>query len=230
MGYFYAQGIIINSEPLREKDKSVVFITDNFGKIKVKFRSVRSSKSKRSGTSEDFIYQKILLYRKQNFYTATETSLIDSYSELKNSLEGYKILMFIKELLLILLPYEQPDLSIFNLLVATLDCLKFTIFKNSATIYFCMHLFKFLGFPILLPETVQGDYFFSPERGGFNKINGEKVKKVVLEDFIKIYCAEPCNFTEVADFDGMYRLINAFVVYNSDSEHFKRFLKAYEHI
>jgi len=230
MGYFYTRGIIINTEPLNEKDKIATLITKELGKIKVKFKSVRSSKSKRSGVSEDFIYEDILLYKKQNFFIATEVSLIDSYMELKKSVEDYKILTYIKEILLILLPYEQADPEIFNLLVIVLNCLKDSKFKNSATIYFCMRLFKLLGTPILLPDFVDGDYYFSPEKGGFNKKNGIKVDSSIVKDFLKIYNSKPCEFEEVLDVESMFNLINNFVLYHSDSEQYRSFLKAFNKI
>ena len=230
MGYFYTEGIIINTEPLNEKDKIAVFLTKDLGKIRVKFKSVRSSKSKRSGFSEDFINERVLLYKKQNFFVATEVSLIDAYTELKNSIEDYKILTYIKEILLILLPYEQPEPKVFNLLSVVLDCLKNSKFKNSATIYFCIHLFKFLGFPILLPKIIEGDYFFSPERGGFNKTSGTRVSTLVIENFTKIYKSKPCEFIEISNFDAMFNIINSFVLFHSDSEHYKNFLKVFEKI
>jgi DNA repair protein RecO (recombination protein O) len=230
MGYFYTQGIIINTEPLNERDKIAVFLTEDLGKIRVKFRSVRSSKSKRSGFSEDFINEKVLLYKKQNFFIATEVSLIDAYTGLKNSIEDYKILTYIKEILLTLLPYEQPEPKVFNLLSTVLDCLKISKYKNSVTIYFCMYLFEFLGFPILLPEVIKGDYFFSPGKGGFNKTIGTRVNNFVVKDFVKIYKSKPCEFGEILDFDAMFGLINSFVLFHSDSEHYKNFLKAFERI
>jgi DNA repair protein RecO len=230
MGYLYTQGIVINTEPLNEKDKIVVLISRELGKINVKFRAVRASKSKRSGFSDDFIYEKILLYKKQNFFTATEVSLIDSYSELKNSYDDYKTLTYIKEFLLTLLPYEQAEPEVFDLLVVILNCLKTTKFKQSATIYFCMHLLKLLGTPILLPRSVKGEHYFSPQIGGFNRKNGTKIANSVVEDFLKIYYANPCEFNDVLDSASMFDLINNFVLYHTDSEEYKNFLKAFSKI
>lgn len=225
MPYISTKGIIISTAPLNERDKSAIFFSEELGKIRIKFRSVRSPTSKRSGYSDDFILERILLYRKGDFYTATEVELIDSYLDLKTSLDGFKALSYIKELLLILIPFEQQEPKVFNLLLKTLEGLRHTNFKDSAIIYFCIHLFDDLGYPIKIPRVVTGDYYFLPEKGGFNKVNGILIKEDIVREFQDVFNSSYRNFKEVHYAEEMLKIINSFVLFHSESEHFKHFLE-----
>jgi len=64
MSYISVDAITINSIDAQDRDRYVLLFTDKFGKLNVKFKSVRSANSRRVGLTQDFTLERILLYKK----------------------------------------------------------------------------------------------------------------------------------------------------------------------
>jgi len=228
MGYIPIKGITISSYPYKEKDRVIIIFSDKLGKIKAIIRSVRSLNSKRSGLSDEFLYEKILIYQKRNRFTITDVSLIDAFVEARAKIENYKVLLYIKELIILLTPYEQPDNKIFSLILNTLSTLESTDNPDTLLISFILYLLKYVGYPVKLPETSANIYYFFPELGGFNNIKGITVSKEVANEIVLLSQTPVKNTISIHDAKTILKLLNDFIAYHADSKHFEKFLETIE--
>lgn len=228
MGYIPIKGITIAVHPYKEKDRIIVLFSDELGKIKASMRSVRSLNSKRSGLSDEFLYEKILIYQKGNRFTITDVDLLDAFVEARSKIENYKVLLYVKELVILLVPYEQPDHRIFNLILDTLRTLDTTKNAYALLISFILHLLKYAGIPIKLPGNESSTYYFLPEMGGFNVSKGIPVDKNIIDEITLLYEAPIKDAFSVQNEEAILKLLNDFILYHTNSLHFKKFLETIE--
>ncbi len=225
MGYVALKGIVISAQSYREKDRILTIFSDQMGKIRAKIRSVRSANSKRSGLSDEFLYEKFLLYRKGNFFTITETELISAFLDAKAQIDNYLAFLYIKELVLLFIPYEQEDMRIFNLILNTLEFLKNRDVSKVATVYFVLHFLRFWGNPVKTLQITADDVFFSAKEGGFNTEEGTKVNKAIMEQVSDFYEKNIEDINKTGNEIAILRLLNEFIYYHTESKHFLKFLE-----
>ncbi len=225
MGYISIEGITISSYPHKEKDRVVIIFSEQLGKIQAQMRSVRSSNSKRSGLSDEFIYEKILLYKKNNWFTATDVTLIDAFVEAKSNIDNYKVFSYIRELVILLTPFEQPDKRIFDLILDTIKMLELTNAPDTVLVAFILHFLKYIGFPVQLPNKIKDSHYFLPESGGFNNFKGITVEQAVVKEIVFLANTPIKNINPVDSTKIILRLLNNFIVYHADSGHFIKFLE-----
>ncbi len=228
MGYVPLRGIVISSEPYREKDKILVIFTDKLGKIRAKIRSVRSGNSRRSGFADDFLYEEFLLYKKGDYYSVVEAKLLYAYIEAKFVSENYFALLYIKELVLLFVPYEQQDMRVFNLIKETLSALSSPIMAKTITIFFIMRFLEYSGKPILFVNSESGSLYFDPEKGGFSRVSNsgilvsnelEKEMRFIFGSRIDALNSPLLYEEQIID------LLNRFIAYHTGSRHFLKFLE-----
>ncbi len=228
MGYVPLKGIIISSEPYREKDKILVIFTDKLGKIRAKIRSVRSGNSKRSGFADDFLYEELLLYKKGGYYSITEAKLLSAFLNAKLVPENYFTLLYIKELILLFVPYEQQDMRIFNLVKDTLSALSDPSMAKTFAVFFILRFFEYSGNPVLLASNGEGPVYFDPEKGGFSRSSegGILVNRELAAEVENISHSEIENLHSPLSFqDQIIDLLNRFIAYHTGSKHFLKFLE-----
>jgi hypothetical protein len=156
MGYLNIKGITINATNAYEKDRYITYFTDKLGKINVKLKSVRNIASRRIGYTEEFLLEKVLIYRKGNTFIATEISLIENFRGAKEDFIKSIALLYIKELIVLFVPYEQEEIGIFRLLIDTLTSIEVKDREFSYTLlaFFMCHFLKLIGYPI--PLSMKG--------------------------------------------------------------------------
>lgn len=228
MGYISVKGITISSYPHKERDRVVIFFSDELGKIKANMRSVRSGDSKRSGLSDEFLYEKILLYQKNNWFTVTDVTLIDAFVKAKSNIDNYKVFSYIRELVILLVPFEQPDTQIFDLILDTIKMLELIDAPDTILASFILHFLKYTGFPVKLPKEVRDTYYFHPETGGFNNFKGTTVDQETVKEIIFLASTPIKNINPVDNAKIILRLLNNFIIYHADSSHFNKFLETIE--
>ncbi len=226
MGYVPLKGVVISSIPHREKDKILIIFTDKLGKIRAKIRSVRSANSKRSGFADDFLLEKFLLYKKGDYYSVAETTLISAFSGAKSNIESYYALLYIKELVLLFTSYEDSDLRIFNLLVEVLYALSQGKPPKPVLIYFILKFLKYSGNEVLSGNKNQSRYFFDPEKGGFTETGGTQVSAAAASEMKFLSESDIFEIRGESGYEGeILELLNRFILYHTDSKHFSRFLE-----
>lgn len=227
MGYVKLLAITLGEYETLDKSKNIISLTDKLGRIKIKFKSAKSNSSKRSGYTYDFVLEKILLYKKNERYIATEVELIDAFENAKSTLDKIRCLLYMKELIIIFLGEGQGEEEIFNLLRVSLDLLNKGANEMNILLYFIFNFYKFIGLPITPPQTEYEQIFFSPEKGGFNGTIGLPVKKEVANQIEKFYSL---NIIELQNYDNLYfneimKLLNIYALFHGNSNHLREFIQ-----
>ncbi len=228
MGYLSVKGITISSYPHKEKDRAVILFSDELGKIKANMRSVRSGSSKRSGLSDEFLYEKILLYQKNNWFTVTDVTLLDAFVKAKSNIDNYKVFSYIRELVILLTPFEQPDTQIFDLILDTIKMLELIDAPDTILASFILHFLKYIGFPVKMPEETRDTYYFLPESEGFSNFKGVTVDQETVKEIIFLSDTPIKNINPVDNTKIILQLLNNFIIYHADSNHFNKFLETIE--
>lgn len=89
------RGLIIREAPMGDKDKRLVMLTREMGKISLIAKGALSPKSKWGAATQLFCYGDYILSKGQTFYYIKEVQLIESFFPIRQSLErlAYSTLM-----------------------------------------------------------------------------------------------------------------------------------------
>ena len=91
------RGLIIKEAPMGDKDKRLVMLTREMGKIPVIAKGALSPKSKWAATSQVFCYGDYVLGKGQTFYYIKEAQLIESFFALRHNLDRLAYATFMLE-------------------------------------------------------------------------------------------------------------------------------------
>ena len=91
------RGLIIKEAPMGDKDKRLVMLTREMGKISVIAKGALSAKSKWAATSQVFCYGDYVLSKGQTFYYIKEAQLIESFFSLRQNLDRLAYATFMLE-------------------------------------------------------------------------------------------------------------------------------------
>lgn len=126
MQYLKDVGYVLSRKNFSEADRYITILTQNNGKIDVLAKGVRKLSSKRSPQLEllNKISFQAVSKGQTNRYVLADVQLIENHTGLKNTLEQFKILFTICELLSVLCPADQRQEDVFRLLDASLTEMK----------------------------------------------------------------------------------------------------------
>jgi DNA repair protein RecO (recombination protein O) len=149
------EGIIIKRRDFNEADRMITILTRDMGKISVKATGVKRITSRRASHIELLNHTKVSLYKKSQIPVLIEAQMINSFSEIKNSLEKTGFAYHICELIDGLCPEEQVQPEIFLLLKNTLN--ELSLADNTEEFLLIIHGFEIelltlLGFWHKRPE------------------------------------------------------------------------------
>ncbi len=91
------RGLIIKEAPMGDKDKRLVMLTRDLGKISVIAKGALSPKSKWVATSQVFCYGDYVVSKGQTFYYIKEAQLIESFFSLRQNLDRLAFATFMLE-------------------------------------------------------------------------------------------------------------------------------------
>ncbi len=91
------RGLIIQEAPMGDKDKRLVMLTRELGKISVIAKGALSPKSKWAATSQAFCYGDYVVSKGQTFYYIKEAQLIESFFSLRQNLDRLAYATFMLE-------------------------------------------------------------------------------------------------------------------------------------
>lgn len=145
MHYQKYEGIIINRHTVGDADRFYTILTKDAGKISVFARSVRSMKSKRVSSLDLFSQIKFEIIERGGRRTLTHVELIDGFREGKRLLKDISRLFQMGELIDALVPEDDPQQVIYDLMLTALTHL--TRFETpDYLIRFKLRLLRELGF------------------------------------------------------------------------------------
>ena len=123
MPNFSTEGIVLKHSNFGEADRILTILTPFKGKIKVVAKGVRRITSRRAGNVEPLNIVKIQLFQGKGMMILTEAITIQSFSKLKENLLLSAYSSHIMEIADRLLPEDQPNRPVYNLLIATFSLL-----------------------------------------------------------------------------------------------------------
>jgi DNA repair protein RecO (recombination protein O) len=170
MGEIRSHGIVLRGRDLREADRIVTLLTRDAGKITMVARGVKKTKSRFSALVEPLTLGHFLLHRGKNMATLIQGDIVKNYALLRKDLLLFAYGQYFCELCERVLPDDEPALSVFTLLVASLEMLEKDSDPARVARCFELSLLEELGLKPLLDccqhcGDTAGPFFFDAEQG-----------------------------------------------------------------
>lgn len=93
------KGLVIRTTDIRESDRLVTLFTEELGLITALARGARSLKSRKMAATTQFCYGSYVLFKQGDKYQIKEAELIESFFEIRSSIEGLALAGYIAEVL-----------------------------------------------------------------------------------------------------------------------------------
>jgi len=93
------KGLVIRTTDIREADRLVTIFTEEMGVITALAAGARSLKSRKMAASMQFCYSRFVLYKRGEYFHIKECELIDSFFDIRKSVEGLALSGYITEVL-----------------------------------------------------------------------------------------------------------------------------------
>lgn len=111
--YLKDEGLIIKKTVLNGSNLLITFFTRNHGKITAVGYGIKSITSRRLSHLETGNYNRFTLYKKNDYYTLSETELMWGFSKIKASQKKLEALFLLLFVLNKILPENQPEDVVF---------------------------------------------------------------------------------------------------------------------
>ncbi len=167
------EAVIIMHRDFGEADRILRVLTPGLGKISVLAKGVRKSSSRKAPHIEPFTHSSLVLAKGQNFWILTQADTIDRYLQINSDLYRTGLAAYILELSDRLVVEDQPDHSIFRLILDALRQIDESTDPFIPATYYEIRLIDITGFkPELFHcvncrrEITQQDQYFSILQGG----------------------------------------------------------------
>ncbi len=138
--------VVIRRARLKEADRVITLFTRELGKVAAVAKGVRKEKSKLAGHLEALTYTDITLARGKSLDTIIGSQTLSPYLAVRNSLERTAYALYFAELVYHFAPEGQPNQSLFELLIETLETLGVAANTEILARYFELNLLKDLGY------------------------------------------------------------------------------------
>jgi DNA repair protein RecO (recombination protein O) len=169
---YQTEAIIIKKTKLREADVIFTLYTPHLGKIQAFAKSVRKTKSKMAGHLELLTHSQVSLARGRNLDTIIGSQTINSFLPLKSDLWLTSCGLYVIELVNQFTADGVENLTLFQLLGATLEQLCHTANRDLTLRYFELHLFDEAGYRPQLHQCVSCQKTLEPEVNSFSSDSG----------------------------------------------------------
>ena len=174
MGLHTANAIILRRYPFRETSVVVSCLTDRFGKLKGLVKGLRAQPNRHRSQMEPLTINRIVFYdtRTSQLHLISQCELIAPLSQLVNDLETMRAAALFAELVDAVVPLEEPQPVIYQLLRDGLERLSLGGDPAPLSVHFIVRLLRVTGFRPRLDEctgcnaVVQRTGFWSAQQGG----------------------------------------------------------------
>lgn len=96
---FEVRGLVIRTVDIRETDRLITIFTEEMGVVTALARGARSLKSRKMSSTMQFCYSSFILYKQGDKYWIKESSLIESFFDIRRTIEGLALANYIAEVL-----------------------------------------------------------------------------------------------------------------------------------
>lgn len=170
---YRTEALVIKTHPLGEADLLLTLYTPSLGKVRAVAKGARKLTSKMIGHLEPLTRVELALAQGRNLDTVTQAQVLDSFAQVKASLEATSRGLYLAELVEGFGVEGVGSPVLYNLLLDCLSALDSPAHPSLVLLYFQLHLLKHSGF---MPEFYQcvechseirpGQHRFSPTTGG----------------------------------------------------------------
>ncbi|MCK5847968.1 MAG: DNA repair protein RecO [Caldisericia bacterium] len=162
--------IIVKANPYKEHDKLLTLFTLDRGKIIAVCKKARHTINRWSSSFEPPIFCNIQMYEKNQFYTLTEISTIESFLSISSILKSAVAFQCIAFTINKFTMLEMENNSLFYLLLSTLHILEKKMCSPSfACSYFNLQFLKESGFALNFSKCVSCGKAFTGEMFSFSQ-------------------------------------------------------------
>lgn len=159
------KGLVIRSCDIGESDRLITIFTHEMGNITALVRGARSLKNRNMSSTQQFCYSSFVLMKRGDKYLVKESALIESFFNLRSSIEGLSLAGYIVEVLSYVTT-ETPENDLLRLALNSLYAIsenKYSLEKIKGA--FEIRALSIIGYmPNLLGcrecEEKSGDFFF----------------------------------------------------------------------
>lgn len=190
MPTFTTEAIVIKHSNFGEADRIITVLTPYRGKLNLIAKGVRRITSRRAGNIEPLNRVKIHIFQGSGLPILTEAESLEVFPKLKSDLTLSTYGSYALELINRLVPQEQPNKQIYQLLVDTLRALA----KNPRQIFiraFEIKLLNFSGFwsvgQVQVDDEIkeiliklQNQNWDEIEKYSINKLQAEELEKILV--------------------------------------------------
>lgn len=93
------RGLVIRTADVKEADRLLTLFTEEAGVITAVAKGARSMKSRQMASTTQFCFGEYILYQRGDFYWVKEAFLIESFFDIRKSLEGMALASYLCEVL-----------------------------------------------------------------------------------------------------------------------------------
>ena len=93
------KGLVIRTVDIKETDRLITVFTEEMGVITALARGARSLKSRKMAATMQFCYSNLVLYKQGDKFTVKEAELIESFFDIRATVEGLALAAYIAEVL-----------------------------------------------------------------------------------------------------------------------------------
>lgn len=159
------RGLVIRTVDIKETDRLVTIFTEQMGSVTALAKGARSLKSRKMAATMQFCYGNYVLYSQGDKYFVKEAELIESFFDIRKTIEGLSLSNYIAEILSYV-TVEEADNELLRLSLNSLYAIatgKYSTEKIKAA--FEIRAAAILGFmPDVINcrscKTQSGDFFF----------------------------------------------------------------------
>jgi DNA repair protein RecO (recombination protein O) len=159
------KGLVIRTVDYKETDRLVTIFTEERGVVSAMARGARSLKSRKLSSTMQFCYGNFILYTQGDKCYIKEAELIESFFDIRNTIEGLALATYICEVLSFV-TVEESEVELLRLALNSLYAIstgKYSVDKIKAV--FEIRCAAILGF---MPDAIachkceekHGDFFF----------------------------------------------------------------------
>jgi len=151
------EGIVLKSFDFRETSRIATFFTRDFGKVKGVLKGIRKDPRKFGSNVEKFSLNDIVYYQYRNsdLHLVSHCDMKDFYSGLRQDLERMTAASYATELIDTLMPVEEQNLEIYDLMQAFLKSLQTTTDVSKLVQTFQIKILSLSGFKPHLETCVR---------------------------------------------------------------------------
>ena len=143
------KGVILKTMDYKEKDKLMWVFTEEFGKISVLCKGVRSQKSKFQSLVRPLLFGDFLVFKGKSLYSLNEGSIINAFSKLTTTLELLTYGSYYVELVDIVSVDGDPQQLVYRNLVTALYLLEADVIDMEVlTLAYEIKLIGLTGFKV----------------------------------------------------------------------------------